>query len=157
MHWLEWNSSWLVWDRIHTWKSSKETCVFLRHYWDTDQSAACVSGILNHFLDGILDFLGMKYLQVNSRALQRLVCICYCSHISETYCQSFDKGSMSNNGQFTSIPDCHLLFWEKNILADVFWRQHTTTFFYFLFFFCWTVVSWRPVDRVQTTAAETQS
>lgn len=75
----------------------------------------------------LFHILGVKYVQINSRALQRLVCVCHCSHISEMYCQSFDKDSMWNNCQFTSIPDCHLHFTSflggKAFLQGFFLRQ----------------------------------
>lgn len=84
----------------------------------------------------LFNILGVKYVQINSRALRRLVCVCHCSHIFEMYCQSFDKDSVWNNCQFTSIPDCHLHFYffpgRKSVFAGYFffffffWRQQTT-------------------------------
>lgn len=83
--------------------------MFPRHYWAANQSAACIPGILSHFLDAFSPYAWYK-IPTNSRALWRLVCISFCSCISEICCQSFDKNSTLNNCQFTSIPDCHLHF-----------------------------------------------
>lgn len=103
-------------------------------------SVACVSGILNNFLYVFIPYCWYK-ISADKFCGSPKACV----YLLLSHCQSSDKGFMSNNCQLTEFQMVTCFLGRKNILVDLFWRQQIIKSF-----FCWAVISSRPVHSVQT-------